>query len=1157
MYADGDQLVLSPSDLVGFLQCGHLTELSLDVVRGARPRPVEGTQEASTVQRRGIEHERAYLGRLRSEGLEVADIPDHEGLEARDALTRAALAAGPDVIYQATFVEDGPGPTWRGHADFLTKVAEPSSLGSFSYEPEDTKLASHVRPSAVLQLCEYAAQLARRQGRDPEKIHIVLGNQSKVSLRLADFAAYYRAAKERFVAACAAGITSYPLPVEHCPVCVWRSQCDQQRIDDDHLTLVPGLRTDQAGILASAGIATVSQLASYGGDGVAGIGRQIFDKLRAQAKLQVEARNHPELPPPYDLLEDGGPGRGLAALPEPSPGDLFFDIEGDPFVGDSGLEYLLGVGWVEPDGEFGFKAFWAHDPAEEKASFEAFMDFVALRQAAHPDLHIYHYAPYERTALGKLMGRYGTREVEVDNLFRNDTLVDLYRVVRQAVRVGTPSYSLKKLEALYMGARTQAITDAGSSIDEYERWLETGDGRILADIEEYNRIDCESTLLLLGWLEDRRADYAAQFREPPPHAVASSVEVAAELTEDISENEVLGRLLREGTSGDSVVIPTDREGRHLLADLLDWYRREDKPVWWEYFRRVYDCDGDDLFEDAESIAGLTYLGESGAEKRSTIHRYRFDPNQEFKIAAGDSVIDPEAARHNDALGGGDELEVRIPGPGTLINIDSERGILELKRVTTSSAPHPLSLIPGYPFKTVHQRQALRRVAASVIDHGIDVDGPYRAVRDLMLRKPPRVSSARSDGASLVGPGEDGADAVVRIGLELDSGCLAIQGPPGSGKTRAAASLIVALVGIGKKVGITANSHAVITNLLDEVGRQADAEGVMFRASQKSSGEHTAQHGSVAQRATNEEMAIDLERGVDVIAGTAWMFAREEFDQRLDYLIVDEAGQFSLANVVAVGTSARNVVLLGDPLQLAQPSKGTHPGRSGVSALGHVLGDAETLPDDLGIFLEHTHRLHPEICAFISEVFYEGRLQPADDLDRQAIGGSGTLSGSGLRWRPVDHSGCRVDSTEEAEEVRSCYEQLLGRTFTDRDGGERTIGLEDILVVAPYNAQVRRLKDALPLEAQVGTVDRFQGRQAPVVICSMTTSSIEEIPRGMEFLLSRNRLNVAVSRAQAMAIVIGSPKLLTINCRSVEQLRLANAFCRFVEMAACHGNLQMN
>ena len=350
------------------------------------------------------------------------------------------------------------------------------------------------------------------------------------------------------------------------------------------------------------------------------------------------------------------------------------------------------------------------------------------------------------------------------------------------------------------------------------------------------------------------------------------------------------------------------------------------------------------------------------------------------------------------------------------------------------------------------------------------------------------------------------------------------------------------------MGITATSHSVITNLLDEIGRQADKSGVSFRASQKGEPHQVSDHPAVTRRNDNSEIADDLADGVDIVAGTAWLFSRPEFDQALGCLIVDEAGQFSLANTIAIGAAARNLVLVGDPLQLAQPSKGTHPGGAGASALEHVLGGAETLPRDLGVFLDQTYRMHPAICSFISEVVYDDRLHPVSGLERQSVSGDDALSGSGLRWRPVSHAGNRTASPEEAEEVASCVNQLLGRTFTDAKGANQPIGLDDILVVAPYNAQVRLLKERLPNGALVGTVDKFQGRQAKVVICSMAASSTDEIPRGMEFLLSRNRLNVAVSRAQALAVMVGSPDLLTVKCRSVEQIRLANGLCRFVEMA---------
>ncbi|HVB93425.1 MAG TPA: TM0106 family RecB-like putative nuclease [Acidimicrobiales bacterium] len=1140
MYFEDEQLVLSPTDLVGFLYCDHLTELSLRVARHLLEKPTGDDAEMAVVQNRGIEHELQYLARLRAEGREVTEIPGSDDLVRQVQLTNEALADGPDVIYQAGFVDrTGDGPIWRGHADFLSKVPVPSYFGTYSYEPEDTKLARHVRPSAVLQLCEYAEQLARLQGHPPEHIHVVLGGQEKVSLRLADFAAYFRAAKARFVDACINGVKAYPDPVAHCAVCAWRDRCDDQRIQDDRLTLVFGLRTDQARKLAErADISTVAELAAFTDDQVPGITRSTFHKLRRQAALQVEARAHPDTPPPHELLEVNEPGLGLAALPEPSPGDLFFDIEGDPFVGGGGLEYLLGVGWLEADQSFAFRSFWAHTPEEEKASFESFIDFVMDRLTAYPDLHIYHYAAYEPLALGKLMGRYGTRELEVDFLLRGQVLIDLFRVVRQGVRVGTPSYSLKKLEALYMRPRTEAITDAGSSIIEYERWLADPDQQILDDIEVYNRVDCESTRLLRDWLEVRRTEFASTFGK----ALSRPNPAIADAPPDVAEQMELNDALRIGltdsaaTSGAAV-----ERASELLGHLLDWHRREDKPEWWMYYHRALDCDEDDLYLDTESIAGLEYEGEVGNQKRSIIHRYSFDPAQEFKIKAEDSVVNPESVRANRPG------ETKIPGPGTLVSLDADVGVLELTRGTNSLAPHPRCLIPGGPLDTKNQRDALQRIAVSMIRDGIDGDGPYRAARDLLLRRRPRTHPTLA-GGKLVDANEAAGDAVVRVGLQLDHGCLAVQGPPGSGKTRAAASLAVALIDAGKSVGIAAHGHAVITNLLDEIGEQADMAGVDFRASQKSNGKNFSSHSSVTQRTNNGEMADDLADGADLLAGTAWMFARDQFDQSLDYLILDEAGQFSLANTMAVATAAKNLVLVGDPLQLAQPSKGAHPTGANASALGHMLGDAGTLPDELGVFLDRTHRLHPEICAFISEIVYEGRLQSEPGCERQAVSGDDELGGSGLRWRPVDHVGNRVDSSEEVDEVNACYRALLGRTFTDKDGAERPLTAADVKIVAPYNAQVRLLKQKLPPGALVGTVDKYQGQQAPVVIVSLTTSSLEDIPRGMEFLYSRNRLNVAVSRAQAMTIVVGSPKLLTVKCRSIDQLRLVNGLCRYVEMA---------
>jgi superfamily I DNA and/or RNA helicase len=305
-------------------------------------------------------------------------------------------------------------------------------------------------------------------------------------------------------------------------------------------------------------------------------------------------------------------------------------------------------------------------------------------------------------------------------------------------------------------------------------------------------------------------------------------------------------------------------------------------------------------------------------------------------------------------------------------------------------------------------------------------------------------------------------------------------------------------------------------------------------------ESVYEKGSIGSAAGIEPF---LDPTVRLLAGTAWLFARPELDQQLDYLFIDEAGQVSLADALAMGASARTLVLLGDPIQLAQVSQGTHPGGSGASVLEHLLGDAQTIPEDRGLFLERSYRMHPDVCRYISDAFYESRLEPAEGCERQS-----TSLGTGLRFVAVEHEGNRRSSREEAARVREEFDRLLSAEWTDEKGVTRPLGLNDILVVAPYNEQVKCLTEALPRGARVGTVDKFQGQQAPVVFFSMATSSGEDLPRNLEFLLSRNRLNVAVSRAKCLAYVVASPKLLEVGCRSIEQMRMANALCLFVEDA---------
>src|SRR5438874_11690002 len=580
-FLDG-RLIVSPSDLTGFLECEHLTQQELAAARGEIARPERDDPMLDMLSRRGLEHEGKHLAGFRAKGLKTVEFPFPEGtianLEKAHAETVAAMKAGAHIIYQGTFF-DG---RWRCHPDFLIRVERPSKLGDYSYEVSDAKLARKAKAAAVLQCCVYSEQLAAIQGVDPEHFTLILGNDTEEQLRFKDYGAYYRSVKRRFEeTVLAPAVQTYPDPVDHCGICRWIDVCELRRRQDDHLCLVAGMRRDQTRRLQLAGIGTMATLAASPPEPIQGINQAALDRLRRQAKLQVERKEAGDVT--YEVLAPLGEHLGFQALPAPTPADLFFDMEGDPFVGDDGLEYLFGVteiGKERPQ----HRAFWAHDTHAEKRAFEEVMDFLIERLDRHPDLHVYHYAAYEPNALKWLASTYPTREAEVDRLLRGRVLVDLYRVVRQSVRIGTESYSLKELESLYRGKRSTEIVDAAGSIVAYEDWLESRDQRLLDEIAAYNEDDCVSTAQLRDWLEGRRVEAIAQFGKIPRPG-PEDVEPSDTLRDIDERTAVLVDRLREGVPEEADNRSKEQQARYLLAHSLNWHRREGKCEWWEYYRK--------------------------------------------------------------------------------------------------------------------------------------------------------------------------------------------------------------------------------------------------------------------------------------------------------------------------------------------------------------------------------------------------------------------------------------------------------------------------------------------------------------------------------------------------------------------------------------------
>lgn len=1119
-----DGVVLySASDLVNNLECEHLTSLDLIDLETPLTR-TEDSDEAKLIQAKGYSHESAFFEQLKARHPRVIDIAATGGSNAKKmAATTQAMRDGYDIIFQAT-LQDG---CLIGHADFLRKVSIPSELGSWSYEVLDTKLSRTPKAKFIIQLAFYSAMVAKVQGADPQLMHVVLGDKREATYRFADYARYLNMITRRFLERVQGDVVeTYPTPCEKCDQCKWSGLCEERRLKDDHLSQVANITRLQVKKLELAGVKTLEALAKHSTDSrVPKMTPETLAKLHQQARLQLLARETGErhlelLPEAADEL------RGFARLPKPAEGDLFFDMEGDPLE-EGGLEYLFGLYYFE-HGEARFKAFWAHSRAEEKVAFEEFMDFVTGWLLKYSNAFIYHYAAYEQTALKKLMSLHGTREAEVDNLLRTQKLVDLYKVVREGIRVSEPRYSIKNIEHFYLESRTGDVKNAGASIVFYERWKETGEQQLLKDIEDYNYDDVRSTYELRQWLLSLRPGHLVWFS--PRSTAKAEIPQVGELTDEEKRLIPYREFLVDGLPKERSDWGKEEYLFELTYQLLDFHRRAAKPEWWSMFSRK-ELSEEELLDDGECVAGLIPDAANPPTREGRSVRYSFFfPEQESKLKTGDGASITQTS-----------------DPVTGLVVDEERRHVSFK-LSSKREPItlPVALGPGMPVSTKVLTGAVFRFADSLVSN----ERTYTALEAILTQALPSIKG-HVQGATILSLAEDSLPQIIRAISNLDGSYIFVQGPPGAGKTYTGSHVIVSLLKQGYKVGVSSNSHKAINNLLLGIEKVAKAEGFSFRGAKKSTAAkpESCLEGEFIEDVFENDDILDCLEGFgsyQLVAGTAWLFADSGIDQRLDYIFVDEAGQVALANLVAMSTSATNIVLLGDQMQLGQPIQGVHPGRSGESSLEYLLNGKATIPAEQGIFLEKTWRMHPDVCRFISDAVYDGRLEAEPNNANQSLllneRAHPALKPTGIRYLPVQHDACSQRSEEEASLVLELVTSLLEQSYRDKKGEEHLITLEDILVVAPYNMQVNLLKKTLLEGARVGTVDKFQGQEAEVVIVSMATSSGDYLPRFIEFLYSKNRLNVAISRAKCLAIFVANPALMAIRCSTPEEMAMVNTLC---------------
>ncbi len=1158
-----ERMYYSPSDLTKYMESPFASWMDRLAQEYPELTPERDLSDEfmGLLQQKGYAHEDKLETRFIAEGRTLVKIEGSSNTE-KYTKTLEAMKVGIEVIVQARLKLD----QFAGFADFLVKVIHdsdqtPSKLGNWHYEVWDTKLASHVKPTFIIQLCCYAQMLESIQGCLPKSITVALGNGNMEVLKTYDFYHYYLSLKARFLDEHAKfHLDHSPDPADSGSWSNWSRHAEQLLLDKDHLFQVASITKGQIKKLNQAGIHTMEQLAESPVLLVSSIHSTVFAKLKSQAAIQIKSKMKSQKldgsiesgRPEFEILQHlKAERKGLSLLPPHSPMDVFFDIEGFP-LDEGGLEYLWGNTYFDEQGNRQFKDFWAHNREQEKQCFQEFIHWVYGRWQQDPSMHIYHYASYEITACRKLMGRYGVCEYEVDQLLRNEVFVDLYKVVKGGLRLGAPRYSIKNVERLYRNQRDTEVGDGGDSVVVYDQWRELnqrgleGDtwqtSKILNDIRDYNIDDCDSTQELAVWLREQQLIHNIDY-------LGKTEVIEPEISEEITMVTALRDRLLDQAETESLDNPKQAQLTENIVWMLEFHRRESKPLFWKLFDRL-GSDEMELFNDLDCLAICERTDrvpfKSSPKARNLSYEYRFNPEQEFKGASSNFYVlgleTPE----------GKNAKVGLVAEES----DLENGLIILK--AKDEPPSMVSLIPDEYISTDIISGALFRTVAEY------EKGLFRqkksAIMDFLMGVKPRILNHR--GGDIVSSKEPDLrleQVITAIG-NLDSSYLPIQGPPGAGKTYTAKQAIAHLLKSGAKIGISSNSHKAINNLLLSTAKHCKEHNIKaaFFCNKETDDELADYDVTIS---SNNQLASQIQPAC-VIGTTAWGFAREDMTEQLDYLFIDEAGQVATANLVAMSRSARNLVLMGDQMQLGQPSQGTHPAKSGLSVLDYLLHETPTIPADMGVFLDMTYRMHSKVNTVISQLIYESKLQSHIDNDKRILNVTDNTTNqstdcqgiedylnleAGIAFVPVEHEGNTQASDEEVATIKQLAKSLLGRMFytgATKDNGEpvtRPITWEDMLFVAPYNHQVSKLKTALGAQAKVGSVDKFQGQEAPIVFLSMCASDANESPRGIDFLFDKNRINVAISRAQTQAIVVASPNLVNTSVNSVEQLKKVSLF----------------
>ena len=1106
--------------LTRFVNCKHIitnefNEKTLNLKR------TEKTFSDKLRLEKGLIHELNYFKELSKKYKKIKNIKDLKSLSKKEKIkeTIEALKQGYELIYGG-WLESGK---WSGELDFLEINKDlKSNLGNWSYEVTDTKNSASVKGDHVYQVGLYCFLLKETQGILPNNFYILLKDKSKQAIKLRevyDTFLLHKNSYENFISNELNKTKSEKCGF--CKLCDWEQVCSEEWIKNRHLNQVLGNNKKNTKKLNKVGINNYDELAKLDPKKkIEGLREEAKIKIIKQAKLQIEAEKKGY--PIFNINEENlNLKKGFNLLPQPSECDLFFDIESvQDHVFSGKLEYLFGLFYVE-NGKKIFKPLWSHDRNEEKQSVIDFFSFTNNHFKKYPNAKIFHYSSYEITALERLTSLYKVHTVDYDHYLNLERFVDLFRVVKQAIYVSQKSYSIKEIEKYYQFERSGDLRKGDVSEEYYIQWMETKDKKLLNEIEEYNKQDCISTFKLRNWLLKIKPEGTKWHVPEKEHIELRPFE------ETLLEYQ---KKFNESKLKDQPIVK-------LLSDIIGYYSREMKPSWREFFDRKH-LTHEELIDENECIGNMKLVSQF-QNKRSFEYKFLFPP-QEYKLKKGDGVI---IANNNETD--------RDDSAGTIKELDQvNRSVVLRKGISKEKKQLPRTLSIG---KKLMQHSLFDKLNKNIYDfceNILENKKGYDALKSFLNRDIPNIKDLKS-GDKII-KSENFAKEIPNIISRLNSSYVFLQGPPGTGKTFHSANAIVELLKKNKKIAVTANSHKVIHNLLERVENIATKQNFVFKGLKKGNPNDgdSFYDGKLIKTESNEKKYIDglKENKILLYGGTKYHLASWYYRSKIDYLFIDEASQFSLADLIALGGITKNIVLVGDAMQLGQPTQGSHPNLSGYSVLDYLLEGKDTVPANMGIFLTRTYRMHPNINVFISENFYENKLLTDISAESRKViyPKNFFINNNGIHTILMDHTDCSQTSEAEFKKIDEIIKKLLGQKFIDTDKTERPLTISDFLIISPYNAQVNFLLERLPGGTRCGTIDRFQGQEAPITIISMTSSDVENLPRDKSFFFNRNRLNVAVSRAQCSSIVLLNPQLLEAPPKTLEEFKMINNFNKLLK-----------